>query len=162
MIVRAARFADLDAATLYSLLKLRVDVFVVEQACAYPELDDRDTEPGTVHVWLDDGGRPVAYLRVLTDPDAARIGRVCTRADRRGRGLSGRLMAAVLDRLGGRPCVLDAQSYLAGWYARFGFTATGPEYVEDGIPHTPMRREPGPADATAAPPRSPRPTAGGR
>jgi ElaA protein len=137
-----APFAELDATTLYALLKLRCDVFVVEQECAYPELDGRDTEPGTVHAWLTgDGAEPVAYLRILADPDGvARIGRVCVAAGARGTGAAGRLLAAALDRIGGRPCVLDAQSYLVGFYARYGFTPTGPEFLEDGIPHVPMAR----------------------
>src|SRR5690348_12532759 len=138
--VHRAGGADLVAAQLYALLRLRVDVFVVEQRCPYPELDGRDVEPGTVHLWTEQDGRPVAYLRVLADDGAARIGRVCTAAGHRGGGHSARLLAAALAGIGDRPCVLDAQSYLAGFYARFGFAATGPEFVEDGIPHVPMAR----------------------
>jgi ElaA protein len=143
--LRTAHFAELDAATLYALLRLRVDVFVVEQRCPYPELDGRDVEPGTVHVWFEDDGAPVAYLRILNDPGTVRIGRVCTAAPRRGDGLSGRLLATALDLVDSRPCVLDAQSYLVGYYKRFGFEPDGPEFVEDGIPHVPMRRPAGPA-----------------
>jgi len=143
MILHTARFGDLDGPTLYALLRLRVDVFVVEQQCPYPELDGRDLSPSTVHVWLTDGGPPAAYLRLLAEPDGVfRIGRVCTLSSHRGRGLSARLVTAALDLVGDRPCVLDAQSYLVGFYTRFGFTATGPEFVEDGIPHVPMRRDP--------------------
>ncbi|GLY30314.1 ElaA protein [Kineosporia sp. NBRC 101731] len=135
-----APWTGIDPLTAYALIKLRVDVFVVEQECPYPELDGRDVEPGTEHLWLDDEIGPTAYLRVLRDPeDALRIGRVCTRADARGRSLAGRLMTAALDRAKG-PVVLDAQAHLVGWYARFGFAAAGPEYLEDGIPHVPMRR----------------------
>ena len=138
--VHAATFADLDPRTLYAILRLRVDVFVVEQACAYPELDGRDLEPSTVHLWASDDAGPTAYLRVLQDSDAARIGRVCTRADARGSGLAAELMQAALDRFADRPVILDAQAQLAGWYTRFGFQPDGPEFVEDGIPHIPMRR----------------------
>lgn len=139
--LHAADFAQLDAGTLYALLRLRVDVFVVEQRCPYPELDGRDTEPSTVHFWLADGGAPVAYLRLLAEADGmARIGRVVVAKPARGAGLAGRLMAAALERVGERECVLDAQSPLAGFYARLGFAVTGPEFVEDGIPHVPMRR----------------------
>lgn len=138
-------FQELDPATLYALLRLRIDVFVVEQACPYPELDGRDLESATRHLWLAPAGDPAdpqSYLRILTEPDgAARIGRVCTAAKARGLGLSRQLMAAALDRCGDRPCVLDAQSYLADFYRSFGFIETGPEFVEDGIPHVPMRRE---------------------
>lgn len=137
-----ARFADLDAATLYALLRLRVDVFVVEQECPYPELDGRDTDPGTWHLWQDGDVGPVGYLRVVLDPDGTpRIGRVCTAAAARGRGLAAQLMAQALATVGDGPCVLDAQSYLVDFYRGFGFRATGPEYLDDGIPHVPMRRD---------------------
>lgn len=139
--VRVATFAELDAATLYALLRLRVDVFVVEQRCPYPELDGRDTEPATRHLWLERDGTPVAYLRLLAEPDGtARIGRVAVTAPARGSGLAGRLVTAALDLTGGRPCVLEAQSYLVGFYTRLGFTPTGPEYLDQGVPHIPMRR----------------------
>lgn len=149
--VHTARFADLDTPTLYALLRLRVDVFVVEQKCPYAELDGRDTEPGTVHLWLPDpeadpgpGGpaAPAAYARLLIDPDGtARIGRVCTAPGARGRGLAARLVTHALSLIGDRSCVLDAQSYLVGFYRGLGFWPTGPEYLDDGIPHVPMRRE---------------------
>ena len=139
---RTATFADLDAPTLYRLLALRAAVFVVEQRCAYQDLDGRDTEPATVHLWRERDGVPVAYLRVLTDPDgAARIGRVCTAAGHRGTGHAAGLVAAAIDLIGpARGCRLDAQSYLADFYAGFGFTVAGPAFVEDGIPHVPMAR----------------------
>jgi ElaA protein len=143
MILRTARFADLDADTLYGLLKLRTDVFVVEQACAYPELDGRDTEPDTGHRWFEDeAGRPVAYLRTLAQADGAtRIGRVVTRPDSRGTGLARQLVESVLaDHRG--PVVADAQAHLAAWYEALGFEITGPEYLEDDIAHVPMRRHP--------------------
>jgi ElaA protein len=135
-------FADLDAPTLYALLKLRTDIFVVEQACPYPELDGRDTEPTTRHLWFaDEPTDPKAYIRILAEPDgSARIGRVCTAASARGRGLARRLMEAALARTGDRPCVLDAQRYLLDFYRSFGFTVAGPEYLDGGIPHVPMRR----------------------
>src|SRR5690606_15538749 len=68
-------FSELDAATLYALLRLRVDVFVVEQQCPYPELDGRDTEPTTRHLWLGPAAtQPLSYLRILAEPDGvARI-----------------------------------------------------------------------------------------
>ncbi len=137
-----ASLSDLDATTLYRLLRLRSDVFVVEQHCPYPELDGRDLEPRTRHLWYADAaGEPVAYLRILAEPGGeSRIGRVCTAVGARGGGLSGRLVAAALNLVGGQPCVLDAQSYLVGFYARYGFSPSGPEYEEDGIRHVPMRR----------------------
>lgn len=138
--VHDARFSELDPATLLDILRLRVDVFVVEQECAYPEIDGRDDEPGTRHVWTrGPDGAVAAYLRVLDEGDRGRIGRVVTAPHARGRGLSGRLLAHVL---AGPPreWVLDAQSHLQGFYAAHGFVPDGPEFVEDGIPHVPMRR----------------------
>ena len=143
MKLHTARFEQLDTATLYLLLRLRVDVFVVEQHCAYPELDGRDVEPDAVHVWLTDGDdkAPVGYLRILTEPDgAARIGRVAVAPAARGAGIARRLMTAALTHIAERPCVLDAQANLVGFYCGLGFEVTGPEFLEDGIPHVPMSR----------------------
>ena len=146
MTLHQARFAELDAATLYALLRLRVDVFVVEQRCPYPELDGRDPEPSTVHFWLAEAGAPVGYLRVLSEADGvARIGRVAVAKPARGRGLASRLMTAALAEVGDRDCRLDAQSPLVDFYARYGFRVTGPEYLDDGIPHVPMLRSQSPA-----------------
>jgi ElaA protein len=142
--LHVARFGELSPALLYALLRLRVDVFVVEQHCPYPELDGRDLEPGTRHVWLADAGTPVAYLRMLAEPDGSvRVGRVCVARPARGRGLAGELMSHALELAGPDPCVLHAQAHLAGFYAGLGFTPTGPELDDDGIPHVPMRRDPG-------------------
>ena len=141
--VRASRLADMGPVTLYALLRLRTDVFVVEQECAYPELDGRDVEPGTEHLWVEVDGEPVATLRILESDDGAahRIGRVATHRDHRGRGYAAQLMEEALRRVGDGPVELEAQTYLERWYERFGFRRTGPDYLEDGIPHLPMRRE---------------------
>ncbi|MGD8201919.1 GNAT family N-acetyltransferase [Ornithinimicrobium sp. W1679] len=147
--VRAARLVDLDPVTLHDLLRLRVDVFVVEQECAYPELDGRDADGTTEHLWVEADGTPVATLRLLTDGDGARrIGRVATARGHRGQGYADALVREALRRSGGAEVVLDAQTYLEGWYARFGFVRTGPDFVEDGIPHLPMGRADGGAAST--------------
>ncbi|MGW6424685.1 GNAT family N-acetyltransferase [Nocardia sp. NPDC055053] len=140
VVLRRAWAADLDTATLYRLLKLRVDVFVVEQECAYPELDGRDLLPTTRHLWLDDDGEVVATLRLLEEHDDFRIGRVCTAVPARGRGYSARLLRAALAETGSATVRLDAQSYLVDMYATFGFSPDGEEFLDDGIPHIPMRR----------------------
>ena len=141
VVVRSAGFADLSSRTAYRLWALRSEVFVVEQAAAYLDLDGRDLEPGTRHLWVEVDGVPVATLRVLDDGDVWRIGRVATGSAHRGRGLAAALMRAAMGECVGRPVVLDAQSHLTDWYAGFGFTIDGAEYVdEDGIPHTPMRQ----------------------
>jgi len=140
MSVRVATFAELTVGTLYAILKLRSEVFVVEQECFYADPDGRDTEPGTRHVWIEEGGEIRAYLRILDDGHAQRIGRVVTAPAARGSGLAGRLVTAALEVIGDRPGVLDAQAHLTAFYARFGFEPTGPQFVEDGIPHVPMAR----------------------
>jgi ElaA protein len=136
-----AATGELDPVTLYEILRLRTDVFVVEQECPYPELDGRDLEPDARQVWIADGEHIQATLRVLRDPDGtARIGRVATAKDARGKGLAAVLMHRAIELAGEHDVVLDAQKYLEGWYARFGFEPDGPDYIEDGIPHVPMRR----------------------
>lgn len=139
---RRAWARELDVPTLYALLKLRVEVFVVEQNCPYPELDGRDLEPQTRHFWLEQpGGEVISTLRLMQDePGLFRIGRVCTTKSERGRGHTNRLMRAALAEVGEHPCRLTAQTYLAGMYARHGFVADGAEFDEDGIAHVPMVR----------------------
>ncbi len=140
--VSVAGFEELDPRTAYLLWQLRQDVFVVEQECPYPDLDGRDLEPGTRHLWVAEDGRPVGYLRMLEDGSGWRIGRVLVAEGHRGRGIAETLMRRALEVVGAGPSRLDAQSYLTGWYARFGFEPSGPEFVEDGIPHVPMLRPP--------------------
>ncbi|NUT90582.1 MAG: GNAT family N-acetyltransferase [Saccharothrix sp.] len=133
--------ADLTAAEVYQLLKLRNEVFVVEQNCVYADLDGRDLEPTTRHFWLETDGTTQAYLRLLEEPDGTyRIGRVCTARAARGLGFSRRLVEAALVEVGRTECVLDAQTYVADFYASFGFRPEGAEFIEDGIPHLRMRR----------------------
>jgi ElaA protein len=144
--LRTASFRDLEIGVLYAILKLRSDVFVVEQECVYADPDGRDTEPGTRHLWIERNGEIRAYLRILDDNGIQRIGRVVTAKSARGEGLAGRLVERALTIIGNRPSVLDAQAYLVEFYAKFGYQQTGPEYLEDGIPHVPMfRAEPQPA-----------------
>lgn len=135
--VRWARFDDLAPRVLYSALRLRIAVFAVEQCCVYQDLDGRDLEPATWHGWIADGDEVVSYLRILNDPGDEVIGRVVTARGARGRGLGRLLMASALERCA-RPVRIEAQSYLLEWYGAFGFVPRGPEYLEDGIPHTPM------------------------
>ncbi|MCK0110695.1 GNAT family N-acetyltransferase [Ornithinimicrobium sp. F0845] len=139
--LRVARFEDLTARELHDLLRLRVDVFVVEQECAYPEIDGRDTEQGTQHLWIEVGGALAAYVRVLEGDGHAIIGRVATHPEHRGHGHAAELVEVALDRIGDRPTRIGAQAHLERWYGQFGFVRSGPDYVEDGIPHLPMVRD---------------------
>jgi ElaA protein len=139
---RTSSVALIDPLRLYDVLRLRVDVFVVEQECAYPELDGRDVEPDAVVLWAEEDDRVLATVRLLVDhaDDGMRIGRVATAPQARGRGLAADLMRLAIDRADGSLVRLDAQAHLEGWYARFGFAVDGPEFLEDGIPHVPMTR----------------------
>jgi ElaA protein len=139
--VRVDAFDDLDARTAYLLWQLRESVFVVEQQCAYQELDGRDLEPGTRHVWVDSPDGPVGYLRILDEGDHARIGRVLVAPHKRGLGLSDALVRAALVAIGPRASVLDAQSPLTPWYETYGYVRAGADFLEDGILHTPMQRD---------------------
>lgn len=129
---------ELTARRLYGILRLRVDVFVVEQNCPYPELDGRDLLATTRHFWLGDVD---SSLRLMTEPDGTyRIGRVVTAKHARGQGLAATLMTAALASVGDADSVLDAQTYAQGFYAKFGYVAEGEEFDEDGIPHVTMWR----------------------
>jgi ElaA protein len=140
VLITAVPFTSLAGAEVYAICRLRQQVFVLEQACLYPDLDGRDLEPGTRHVLMaTDDEELIGYARVLDDETVWRIGRVVLDRSARGRGLADRLVATALKVARGRDVVLDAQSPLAGWYAGFGFVVDGPEFVEDGIPHVPMR-----------------------
>jgi len=157
---RISSVALIDPLRLYDLLRLRVDVFVVEQECAYPELDGRDVEPDAVMLWAEEDEQVLATVRLLVDhaddtgaaaaADALRIGRVATTPAARGRGLAADLMRLALDRAEGRLVRLDAQAHLEGWYARFGFVVDGPGFLEDGIPHVPMSRAATPPEAVSS------------
>lgn len=137
--------ADLSTAMIYALLRLRVEVFVVEQACPYQELDGHDLDRTTRHYWLAPYGaiqQPQATLRLLEPTEGQfRIGRVCAARPVRAHGAARRLLEAALAEVGDAPCVLDAQTDSIGLYTGFGFVPDGAEFTEDGIAHVPMRRE---------------------
>lgn len=140
MDVRDAATADLDARTLYAILALRSAVFVVEQDCVYLDPDGRDLEPASRQLWVERDGTVVATLRMLRDPDGtARIGRVATAMHARRTGLAEALMRRALELVPAGEVVLGAQAYLEDWYGKFGFVRDGESYMEDGIPHLPMR-----------------------
>ncbi len=143
-IVHRARFDDLSPRTLYDLLRLRSEVFVVEQDCVFLDMDGRDHDPDAVHLWTEDEAGVTATVRLLdTSRSESSIGRVVTRSDARSNGVASALMReaiAVLEDGPTESIVLGAQAHLADWYGRFGFTVSGPGYDEDGIPHVPMRR----------------------
>ncbi|WP_279482852.1 GNAT family N-acetyltransferase [Aureimonas sp. SK2] len=129
----------------HDLLRLRQDVFVVEQACAFPEIDGRDREALHLRAFRD--GALAGTLRVFA-PGAgsrARIGRIATGRAFRGGGLGHRLMQEALrlcaERWPEAAVDLSAQSHLETFYAVHGFVTISSPYLEDGIPHLDMRRE---------------------
>lgn len=159
-------WSQLSRDDVFELARLRTEVFFLEQRIDEPELDERDRDASTEHVWIADELGPAAYLRVIVDDtpqpgnrDARRlIGRVVTRADRRGEGLARRLLDHVIEQHGREPLALHAQSYIQSLYAAAGFEAYGVEYLEAGIPHIGMYRAAQPTQPT--PPTQPtQPTA---
>lgn len=137
--------SDLSPARIHALFRLRVDIFVVEQACAYPEIDGRDPDAEHLLVETADGAL-AACLRLLPPQGdgAPRLGRIATATAWRGCGLGGYLLTAgiarALERWPDRPVDLSAQAHLQDFYAAHGFRPVSPIYDEDGIPHIDMRR----------------------
>ena len=141
MRVLVAGLDELPVRTAYDVWRLRQQVFVVEQACPYPDLDGRDLEDSTRHVVLiDDEDAVVGTLRVLDDGGWARIGRVVVAPAARGRGLAAAMMDRAMALCGDREVRLDAQTGLTAFYEGYGFVVTGPEFDEDGVMHVPMGR----------------------
>lgn len=142
-------FDQLGIHDLYALLALRQDVFVVEQACLFRDIDGADQACWHLLGWQEcDGKRTlVAYLRCVPPgikyPEAA-IGRVVSAASVRGTGLGRQLFAQGLERTlqacPGQAIRLAAQQRLAGFYASFGFVTSSAAYLEDDIWHVDMRR----------------------
>jgi ElaA protein len=137
-------FAELTPGELHDMLRLRQQVFVVEQRCIYLDCDGIDTACRHLAGWH--GGRLAAYARIVppgvkyAEPS---IGRVATAPEFRKRGLGRQLMAraleAIHERFGPVPVQIGAQAYLQKFYAQFGFEP-GEPYMEDGIPHVHMLR----------------------
>ncbi|MEB1611273.1 GNAT family N-acetyltransferase [Xanthomonas campestris pv. campestris] len=150
------RFGQLSTTQLYALLRLRSDVFVVEQQCAYPELDGKDNLPGVLHLLGSTDNALVAYLRVLPPgvsyPEPS-IGRVVIAAAQRDQGFAHVLLQEglrLVHRLWPASAVqLGAQAHLQAFYAAHGFTPSSAPYLEDGIPHIDMLRR---ADAATQEP----------
>jgi ElaA protein len=155
-------FQTLDTRRLFEFMKLRTDVFVVEQQCAYPELDSFDNRDDTVHLLGFDQETLAAYARAMpmTDTDdkrnisAVKIGRVVVIKSHRGTGLAEQLMKRLMSQLDktypGKDHVLSAQVPIVSLYEALGFKTESAPYLEDGIPHIDMRRSSG---LTSAEPR---------
>ncbi len=141
--ISTKKFQELTLEELYSILKLRVDIFVVEQNCPYPELDSNDQE--SIHLFTNDAEKVVSYLRIITSQPKTRIGRVVTDVDYRGKNLSSLLMEEAMDYINThfptKPILLSAQEHLQPFYRKFGFRPVSDVYLEDDIPHVDMEYE---------------------
>ncbi|WP_100642255.1 GNAT family N-acetyltransferase [Alteromonas facilis] len=144
-------FKEIDNTTLYSILKLRSDVFVVEQDCVYPDLDNKDTLPDSIHVYSvtvpeTDEAHLAAYARCLAPGvsyQGCSIGRVVVSPHDRGKGLATELMTEAITvcrtHWPSSPIQIGAQLYLEAFYASLGFRTFSEPYDEDGIMHVDMQ-----------------------
>jgi len=138
-------FGSLSLHHLYELLKLRQDVFIIEQNCPYPELDGKD--PKCSHLLGFVGHEIVAYSRLvppgISYPELS-LGRVVIAPSQRGKGTGNELLAETLrgavNQFGEVPIKISAQSHLTKFYQRFGFEVASEVYLEDGLPHLKMLR----------------------
>jgi len=141
-------FSRLGRDELYEFLKLRVDVFVVEQKCPYPEMDDKDRHPETLHLaGKGKGGELMAYLRILPPGLSFKevsIGRVVVAKESRRQGISDTMLKIALNQINrtwpNENIRIGAQVYLKKFYESHGFEAASESYLEDGIPHIDMIR----------------------
>lgn len=132
-------FQELTTKELYEILKVRGAIFVVEQNCAYQDIDGLDE--ASLHLFYEDGGQVHAYLRAFEkEPGIVQMGRVLTL--RHGEGLGGRLLRegipVIKEQFHPRKIVIEAQCYATGYYEKAGFQRCSKEFLEDGIPHVRM------------------------
>lgn len=139
-------FEEFTVPELYAVIKARVDVFVVEQDCPYPDLDGYDQK--AIHLWAEEDGEVLAYCRIFDKGikyNEASIGRVLTTEKARGKSLGKQLIGYAVQTIENRfrtsEIRISAQDYLLRFYGGFGFEDTGKKYLEDNIPHTEMFRK---------------------
>ena len=138
-------FEELNKAELYQIIQLRIAVFIVEQDCPYPDLDDMDQD--AQHLWIEDAGEIVCYLRV--NPAESRfsepsLGRIVTKKSHRKQGLAEMLINKAINLVcekESRAIRISAQCYLEKYYEKFGFLKASEEYLEDDIPHIEMLKD---------------------
>ena len=139
-------FAELSTEQLYELLKLRVDIFVVEQTCPYPELDNKDRADDVYHLLGYQDKQLVACARLLgpgISYDNASFGRVAIAQSNRGSGMGQQLVSTILEYCQqiwpNQDIDIGAQQYLLAFYEKNGFQAISEMYLEDDIAHLDMR-----------------------
>ena len=138
------RFHELNTKELYDLLRLRTDIFVVEQKCPYPELDGKDVHGGTIHLWAP-ARIMTACLRILAPGvsyGGVSFGRVAVHKEFRGNGLAHEMVDKAIEIAGrtwpGIKIEIGAQEYLTAFYKFHGFRTVSDPYLEDNIPHIDM------------------------
>ena len=137
------RFEELTTTELYEILRVRAEVFVVEQTCIYQDLDEKDKR--AYHLYFEENGNVKAYLRILDKgisyPEIS-IGRVLTTENNRRKGLAREMMEKAIDfigkELGENQIRISGQLYLQVFYESLGFQTVSEMYLEDDIPHVEM------------------------
>jgi ElaA protein len=137
------KFEELECKEIYEILKIRNEVFIVEQQCAYQDCDGKDKY--AYHLYLEDNGEIISYLRILEKGisyDEVSIGRVLVSKNFRGKGTSRDMMLKAINfieqDLKETKIKISAQAYLINFYGSLGFKETSREYLEDNIPHIDM------------------------
>lgn len=137
------KFEELKVEEIYKILKIRNEVFIVEQQCAYQDCDGKDEN--SYHLYLQDNGEIIAYLRILkkgVSYDEISIGRVLVHKNYRGKGISREMMLKAINfielNLNEKEIKIQAQSYLVNFYRSLRFKEASNEYLEDNIPHIDM------------------------
>ena len=137
------KFQELELKEIYKILKMRNEVFIVEQQCAYQDCDGKDEN--SYHLYLEEDNIIISYLRILkrgVSYDEVSIGRVLVNKNHRGKGISREMMLKAIrfieEELNETEIRIQAQAYLVNFYRSFGFKEVSAEYLEDNIPHIDM------------------------
>lgn len=142
MEITVKNFIELTTEEIYEILRLRSEVFVVEQDSVYQDIDGRDNH--SVHIFIKNDNGILSYLRVIKPGvmhAAASIGRVLTRKEARGHGLARALMLKGIDvaKSMGAGIEIEAQTYLKEFYESLGFMVCSDEFIYEGRPHISMK-----------------------
>lgn len=137
------KFNELTVEEMYKILALRNEIFIVEQECPYLDCDNKDLK--SYHLFAEENGEIVSYLRVLekgVSYDEISIGRVAVKKNYRGNGISREMMLKAIEFIENElletTIKIQAQAYLINFYSSLGFEAVSEEYLEDNIPHIDM------------------------
>lgn len=141
MSIKAKYFNELTTTELYELLKVRSEIFVVEQNCIYQDLDDIDYN--SLHIFIEENNEIIAYLRAFYKDDykeIVQLGRVLTKEHGLGNGkkLILEALPIIKKRLKPKKIYIEAQKYAEDFYKKFGFITKSKEFLEDGISHVIM------------------------